>query len=65
VFREPFTFYLSREALRSLDAAFDIDLLSVVGGRIGRDGISRWPPCWPAAESSLSSTTATGSSTGT
>jgi hypothetical protein len=39
VFREPCTFYLSREALRALDAAFDLDLLTVLRAtdRQGRD----------------------------
>jgi hypothetical protein len=33
VFREPCTFYLSRETLRSIDAAFDFDLLTPIRGR--------------------------------
>jgi hypothetical protein len=33
VFREPCTFYLSRETLRSIDAAFDLDLLTPVRGK--------------------------------
>jgi hypothetical protein len=33
VFREPCTFYFSREALRAVDAAFDLDLLTVIRGR--------------------------------
>jgi len=33
VFREPCTFYLSREALRAVDAAFDLDLLTVIRGQ--------------------------------
>jgi hypothetical protein len=39
VFREPCTFYLSREALRAVDAAFDLDFLSPIRGhdRKGRD----------------------------
>jgi hypothetical protein len=39
VFREPCTFYLSREALRAVDAAFDLDLLTVIRGHDtkGRD----------------------------
>jgi hypothetical protein len=39
VFREPCTFYLSREALRAVDAAFDLDLLTVIRGqdRKGQD----------------------------
>jgi hypothetical protein len=32
VFREPCTFYLSREALRAVDEAFDLDLLTVIRG---------------------------------
>ena len=32
VFREPCTFYFSRGALRSVDAAFDLDLLTVIRG---------------------------------
>ena len=37
--REPCTFYLSREALRAVDTAFDLDLLTVIRGkdRTGRD----------------------------
>jgi len=33
VFREPCTFYLSKEALRAVDAAFDLDLLTVIRGQ--------------------------------
>jgi hypothetical protein len=33
VFREPCTFYFSRAALRAVDAAFDLDLLTVIRGR--------------------------------
>jgi hypothetical protein len=32
-FREPCTFHLSREALRSVDTAFDLDLLTPVNGK--------------------------------
>jgi hypothetical protein len=32
VFREPCTFYLSREALRAVDAAFELDLVTVIRG---------------------------------
>jgi hypothetical protein len=32
VFREPCTFHLSREALRAVDAAFDVNLLTVIRG---------------------------------
>jgi hypothetical protein len=39
VFREPCTFYFSREALRALDAAFELDLVTVIRGqdKKGRD----------------------------
>lgn len=39
VFREPCTFHLSREALRAVDAAFDVNLLTVIRGqdRKGQD----------------------------
>jgi hypothetical protein len=33
VFREPCTFYFSREALRAVDAAYELDLPTVIGGR--------------------------------
>ncbi len=33
VFREPCTFYFSREALRAVDAAFELDLVTVILGR--------------------------------
>jgi hypothetical protein len=33
VFREPCTFYFSREALRAVDAAFELDLVTVIQGR--------------------------------
>src|SRR5512143_653547 len=33
VFREPCTFHLPREALRAIDAAFDVDLLTVIRGQ--------------------------------
>jgi hypothetical protein len=33
VFREPCTFYFSREALRSVDAAFELDLVTVIQGQ--------------------------------
>jgi len=33
VFREPCTFYLSREALRAVDASFDVNLLTPIRGR--------------------------------
>jgi hypothetical protein len=33
VFREPCTFYLSREALRAVDAAFVLDLVTVIRGQ--------------------------------
>jgi hypothetical protein len=33
VFREPCTFYFSREALRALDAAFELDLVTVIRGQ--------------------------------
>jgi hypothetical protein len=33
VFREPCTFYFSREALRALDAAFALDLVTVIRGQ--------------------------------
>ena len=33
VFREPCTFHLSREALRAVDAAFDVNLLTVIRGQ--------------------------------
>jgi hypothetical protein len=33
VFREPCTFYLSREALRAVDAAFLLDLMTVIRGQ--------------------------------
>ena len=36
VFREPCTFYLSREALRAADATFDLDLLTVIRGQDGK-----------------------------
>jgi len=32
-FREPCTFHFSREALRAVDAAFDVNLLTVIRGR--------------------------------
>jgi hypothetical protein len=32
VFREPCTFYFSREALRAVDAAFELDLVTVIRG---------------------------------
>lgn len=35
VFREPCTFHFSREALRAVDAAFELDLLTVIRGRDG------------------------------
>jgi len=35
-FREPCTLYLSREALRSVDTAFDLDLLTPVEGKDNR-----------------------------
>ncbi len=39
VFREPCTFHFSREALRAVDAAFDVNLLTVIRGqdRKGQD----------------------------
>ncbi len=39
VFREPCTFHFSRQALRAVDAAFDLDLVTVVRGqdRNGQD----------------------------
>ena len=39
VFREPCTFYFSGEALRAVDAAFDLDLVTVIRGqdKKGRD----------------------------
>lgn len=39
VFREPCTFYFSREALRAVDTAFELDLLTVIRGldKMGRD----------------------------
>jgi hypothetical protein len=33
VFREPCTFYFSREALRAVDAAFELDLVTVIRGQ--------------------------------
>ena len=33
VFREPCTFYFSREALRSVDAAFELELVTVIRGQ--------------------------------
>jgi hypothetical protein len=33
VFREPCSFYFSREALRAVDTAFDLDLVTVIRGR--------------------------------
>jgi hypothetical protein len=33
VFREPCTFYFSREALRAVDAAFELDIVTVIRGR--------------------------------
>ncbi len=33
VFREPCTFHFSREALRAVDAAFDVNLLTVIRGK--------------------------------
>jgi hypothetical protein len=33
VFREPCTFHFSREALRAVDAAFDVNLLTVIRGQ--------------------------------
>jgi len=33
VFREPCTFYLSREALRAVDAVFELDLMTVIRGQ--------------------------------
>jgi hypothetical protein len=33
VFREPCSFYFSREALRAVDAAFDLDLVTVIRGQ--------------------------------
>jgi hypothetical protein len=39
VFREPCTFYFSQEALRSVDAAFELDLVTVIRGKdkMGQD----------------------------
>jgi hypothetical protein len=39
VFREPCTFYFSREALRAVDAAYDLDLVTVIRGKdkMGQD----------------------------
>jgi hypothetical protein len=39
VFREPCTFYFSREALRAVDAAFELELVTVIRGqdKMGQD----------------------------
>jgi hypothetical protein len=65
VFREPCTFYFSREALRAVDAAFVLDLMTVIRGQ-DKKGLDFEMAALLASRGKLVVLyTATGSSTGT
>jgi hypothetical protein len=65
VFREPCTFYFSREALRAVDAAFVLDLVTVIRGQDKKGHDFEMTALLAGRGKLVVLTTATGSSTGT